>query len=136
MNNSKDDPKSVARVMLKTLISTTLRIFTPVTVLFLIGLAFDLNVATKPFGMLAGTLLGIAIAIALIISQLKSFQKAPAVVPIETPAVAPVEKSATIAKLETLAKTEKSAALAKVAIKTTSAKSETAPIKTNSQEPK
>ena len=79
-----DESKKVAKLMLKTLFSTTLRIFAPVTILFLIGLAIDLNNATKPWGMLTGTVIGIGIAIVLIVSQLNTIKKSPVLLKIAT----------------------------------------------------
>lgn len=63
--------------MFRTLVSTTVRIFVPVAVLFLVGLAIDLNSATKPWGMAVGTGLGSIIAVALVAAQLKSFRQQP-----------------------------------------------------------
>ena len=65
--------------MLRTLFSTTWRIFAPVTVLFLIGLAIDLNTPVKPWGMAIGTGLGIIIAVALVAAQLKDIRNHPLV---------------------------------------------------------
>lgn len=73
-------PKSVAKVMLRTLFSTTWRIFAPVTILFLAGLAIDLNFTTKPWGMAVGTSAGIIIAAALVVSQLRTIRRAPVII--------------------------------------------------------
>jgi len=76
-NNTKiDNPKNVARLMLKTLWSTTWRIFGPVMVLFGIGLVIDLNMPTKPWGMALGAGLGIVIAVILVMRQLKTIKGA------------------------------------------------------------
>lgn len=64
-------------MMLKTLFSTTVRIFAPVMILFLVGLAVDLNVGTKPWGMIVGTGLGIVIAVILVMKQLKEIRQNP-----------------------------------------------------------
>lgn len=64
--------------MLRTLFSTTWRIFGPVTVLFIIGLIIDLTIATKPWGILIGTGIGIIIAVGLVVEQLRSFNKSAA----------------------------------------------------------
>ena len=74
-NPETDSPKAVAKVMMRTLFSTTWRIFVPVTVLFIIGLAIDLNATTKPWGMAIGTSLGIVVAIVLVALQLKSIRQ-------------------------------------------------------------
>lgn len=66
-------------MMLKTLFSTTIRIFLPVTVLFLVGLAVDLNAATKPWGMALGTTIGIIVAAILVAVQLKNIRQQPVV---------------------------------------------------------
>ena len=79
-NLDTEDPKAVTKMMLKTLLSTTWRIFAPVTVLFLVGLAVDLNAGTKPWGMAIGTGLGIIIAVVLVLAQLKDIRQHPAVV--------------------------------------------------------
>ena len=68
-------PKEVARMMFRTLISTTVRIFLPIAILFGIGLAVDLNTSTKPWGMAVGTSIGSIVAIVLVISQLKSIRE-------------------------------------------------------------
>lgn len=86
------DSKTVAKLMLKTLFSTTLRIFAPVTIFFLIGLAFDLNNATKPWGMLAGTALGIGIAVLLVISQLNTIKKSPVTIEVASEETSPKTK--------------------------------------------
>ena len=69
--------KAATRMMLRTLFSTTLRIFVPITILFIVGLIIDLNTATKPWGMAIGTGLGIIIAIFLIFAQLKDIHQNP-----------------------------------------------------------
>ena len=77
---SDPDPaaaKKAARMMLCTLFSTTVRIFAPVTILFIIGLVIDLNTPSKPWGMMTGTILGMIIAIVLVVMQLKSIRQAP-----------------------------------------------------------
>lgn len=66
-------------MMFKTLFSTTARIFLPVTLLFLIGLAIDLNTTTKPWGMAIGATVGIIIAVILVIIQLKNIRQQPVV---------------------------------------------------------
>ena len=68
-------PKAVTRMMLRTLWSTTARVFVPVTALFLVGLAIDLNTATKPWGMAIGAGAGIVMAIVLVAVQLKGIRK-------------------------------------------------------------
>lgn len=68
-------PKGAAKVMVKTLASTTVRIFAPVTILFLIGLTIDLNAGTKPYGMAIGTGVGIIIAVFLVVRQLKAIRE-------------------------------------------------------------
>ncbi len=74
-NSDLTVPKNISRIMLLTLLSTTLRIFVPTTTLFLIGLAIDLNASTKPWCMLIGTSVGIIISIVLINAQLKDIHK-------------------------------------------------------------
>lgn len=76
-------PKEVARMMFRTLISTTVRIFLPVAILFGIGLAVDLNTPTKPWGMAVGVSIGSIVAIILVISQLKSIRKDTKLVSVE-----------------------------------------------------
>lgn len=66
--------KAVTRMMLKTLWSTTVRIFVPVTTLFIVGLIIDLNVGTKPYGMAVGTGAGAIIAVVLVVMQLKDIR--------------------------------------------------------------
>ena len=73
-NTDANDPKAVTKMMLKTLWSTTWRIFAPVSVFFAIGLALDLNASTKPWGMVIGTGLGIIVAIILVALQLKDIR--------------------------------------------------------------
>lgn len=73
-NTNINDPKVVTKIMLKTLWSTTWRIFAPVSLFFAIGLILDLNSTTKPWGMIAGTGLGIAVALVLVIIQLKEIR--------------------------------------------------------------
>lgn len=68
-------PKAVARMMLGTLFSTTWRVFAPVTVLFLIGLAIDLNAPTKPWCSAICTGLGIVISVVLVAAQLKDIRQ-------------------------------------------------------------
>ncbi|MCR5700232.1 MAG: AtpZ/AtpI family protein [Candidatus Saccharibacteria bacterium] len=70
-NTDISDPKVVTKIMLRTLWSTTWRIFLPVSICFAIGLILDLNTATKPWGMIVGAGLGIIIALCLVFSQLK-----------------------------------------------------------------
>ena len=77
VKSSTPTTSDITRLMLGTLFSTTLRIFAPVTLLFLIGLCIDLNTSTRPWGMLIGTGLGILIAIVLVISQLQAIRHAP-----------------------------------------------------------
>lgn len=72
--SEKNDTKIVAKLMLGTLWSTTWRIFGPVMVAFGIGLAVDLNTATKPWGMVIGVSVGIVIAIGLVCLQLKDIR--------------------------------------------------------------
>ena len=75
-----DTPKAVTRMMLGTLFSTTVRVFLPVSVLFVIGLIVDLNAPTRPWGMAIGASLGIIIAIMLVAFQLKDIRKASGVI--------------------------------------------------------
>ena len=76
-NNNKQNKKTPgtskgeAKIMLGTILSTTLRIFIPITILFCIGLAIDLNAGTKPWGMIIDTGLGIILSIVLVIWQVK-----------------------------------------------------------------
>ena len=69
-----DISKEVVRMMLRTLLSTTLRIFVPTTVLFIIGYVIDKNCGTLPWGMIIGATLGIIIAIVLVALQLKEIK--------------------------------------------------------------
>ena len=57
-----------------TLISTNLRIFGPVTGLFLVGLVVDLNLGTRPLGMAIGAGLGIGVGGILVYRQFKNIQ--------------------------------------------------------------
>ena len=67
--------RAVARVMLRTLFSTTLRVFGPVMAGFLIGLIVDLNLATKPWGMSIGVVVGVVVAAILVVRQLVQIRK-------------------------------------------------------------
>jgi len=73
-SSSDGASKAVTRMMLRTLASTTARIFLPVTILFCIGLAIDLNSPSKPWGMAIGTGVGIIIAAVLVFLQLKDIR--------------------------------------------------------------
>ena len=70
-----NSPKAVTRMMLRTLVSTTIRIFLPIAILFGIGLAIDLNTPSKPWGMAIGTGIGIIIAAILVATQLKTIHQ-------------------------------------------------------------
>lgn len=72
---SNGSSKAAARIMMRTLFSTTFRIFVPTTVLFLIGLAIDLNTPARPWGMAIGTSIGIIIAAILVFLQLKAIRQ-------------------------------------------------------------
>ena len=72
--HTADISKEVVRVMLRTLLSTTLRIFIPTMVLFAIGYVIDKNCGTLPWGMIVGEALGMIIAIVLIVLQLKEIK--------------------------------------------------------------
>lgn len=75
VNVSSDSSKTAMRIMMRTLLSTTLRIFVPTTLLFLIGLAIDFNTPAKPWGMAVGTGIGIIIAAVLVFMQLKNIRR-------------------------------------------------------------
>lgn len=60
------------KIMVGTLISTSVRVFVPVLGMFGIGVVVDLWLGHKPYGMMIGTGLGIVIAMILIVLQLRS----------------------------------------------------------------
>lgn len=72
--HTTDISKEVVRVMLRTLLSTTLRIFIPTTTLFVIGYVIDKNCGILPWGMIVGATLGMIIAIMLVVLQLKEIK--------------------------------------------------------------
>jgi Na+-transporting methylmalonyl-CoA/oxaloacetate decarboxylase beta subunit len=59
------------KIMVETLVSTSLRVFVPVLVLFGIGVAIDFGLGYKPWGMTIGAGAGIIIAAALVVLQLR-----------------------------------------------------------------
>ena len=65
----------VTKIMLMTLVSTTLRVFVPTLGLFGIGTVIDLNFDTMPYGMIIGTAVGIVIAAVLVYLQLRAVKK-------------------------------------------------------------
>ena len=78
--NSKGGPSKHAKnVMLTTLLSTNLRIFIPVSVLFAVGFVIDVNYSVKPWGMLTGTCLGMVAAAILLAFQLRKINAKPKV---------------------------------------------------------
>jgi F0F1-type ATP synthase assembly protein I len=66
---------NVTMTMLRTLLSTNLRIFGPVLVLFGVGLTIDIVLAYQPLGMVLGVMVGIVVAIALVIKQLHNIKQ-------------------------------------------------------------
>lgn len=69
------DNFGVNKTILLTLLSTTLRVFVPVLVLFGIGAVIDFNFDFKPYGMIVGTVAGMIIAGALVYSQIRAIKK-------------------------------------------------------------
>jgi len=66
---------SVTKIMLRTLVSTTVRIFAPTLGLFAVGAVIDFNLGYKPYGMIIGTSVGIVIAAILILMQIRKIKQ-------------------------------------------------------------
>ena len=64
----------IVRVILHTLLSTTLRVFIPAAVFFVAGFIIDRSCETRPWGMIVGSGIGIMVAVWLIILQLKGIR--------------------------------------------------------------
>lgn len=69
------DNFGASKVMIKTLLSTSVRIFLPTLGLFGIGAVIDFNTDTKPWGMVIGICAGIIVAAVLVFLQVKAIKK-------------------------------------------------------------
>jgi preprotein translocase subunit SecF len=66
---------SVAKIMMGTRLSTTLRVFIPTLGLFGVGALVDFNFGFMPYGMIIGTAIGIVIAAVLVYWQIRSIKR-------------------------------------------------------------
>lgn len=69
------DGFSGTKIMVLTLVSTSVRVFVPILGLFAIGAAIDFSMDYKPYGMIIGIALGIITATILVIVQLRSIDR-------------------------------------------------------------
>jgi F0F1-type ATP synthase assembly protein I len=66
---------SVAKIMLRTIVSTSVRIFGPVLGLFWVGAACDVIFGTKPLAILIGIGLGVLLAAGLVFLQIQKIRR-------------------------------------------------------------